>query len=86
MRLIDAIGLKQALAVSVILEDKKTIGQIIDEQPTIEPERKTGRWIHKELNHFCCDQCKTLFVVLIGTEELHFCPNCGADMRGEEHG
>lgn len=45
MRLIDAIGLKQALAVSAILEDKKTIGQIIDEQPTIEPERKTGRWI-----------------------------------------
>lgn len=40
MRLIDAIGLKQALAVSVILEDKKTLGQIIDEQPTIEPKRK----------------------------------------------
>lgn len=42
MRLIDAIGLKQALAVSAILEDKKTIEQIIDEQPTIEPEQ---RWI-----------------------------------------
>ena len=42
MRLIDAIGLKQALVVSAILEDKKTIEQIIDEQPTIEPEQ---RWI-----------------------------------------
>lgn len=39
MRLIDPIRLKQALAVSAILEDKKTIEQIIDEQPTIEPER-----------------------------------------------
>jgi len=38
MRLINPIGLKQALAVSAILEDKKTIEQIIDEQPTIEPE------------------------------------------------
>ena len=42
MRLIDAIELKQALVVSAILEDKKTIEQIIDEQPTIEPEQ---RWI-----------------------------------------
>ena len=41
MRLIDAIGLKQALAVSAILEDKKTIGQIIDEQPTIQPDTTT---------------------------------------------
>lgn len=44
MRLINPITLKQALAVSAILDDKKTIEQIIDEQPTIEPER-TGRWI-----------------------------------------
>lgn len=42
MRLIDPIRLKQALAVSAILEDKKTIEQIIDEQPTIEPEQQ---WI-----------------------------------------
>ena len=41
MRLIDPIGLKQALAVSAILEDKKTIEQIIDEQPTIEPDPDT---------------------------------------------
>lgn len=42
MRLIDPIGLKQALVVSAILDDKKTIEQIIDEQPTIIEERK---WI-----------------------------------------
>lgn len=42
MRVIDAIGLKQALAVSAILDDNKTIEQIIDEQPTIEPEQQ---WI-----------------------------------------
>ena len=47
MRPIDAIGLKQALVVSAILEDKKTIEQIIDEQPTIEPERKTGHWVYR---------------------------------------
>ena len=43
MRLIDAIGLKQAFAISAILDDNKTIEQIIDEQPAIEP--KKGTWI-----------------------------------------
>ena len=51
MRLIDPIRLKQALAVSAILEDKKTIEQIIDEQPTIEPEYKEIDFVqqHKKL-------------------------------------
>ena len=57
MRLIDAIGLKQALAVSVILEDKKTIGKIIDEQPTIKPERKTGHWIKDRSGAYCWSKC-----------------------------
>ena len=37
-RLIDAIQLKIAIAYSNIIEDGKTLEQIIDEQPTIEPE------------------------------------------------
>ena len=57
MRPIDAIGLKQALVVSAILEDKKTIEQIIDEQPTIEPERKTGHWILDRSGAYCCSKC-----------------------------
>lgn len=42
MRLIDALELKRSIACSSILEDGKTLEQIIDEQPTIEPEQ---RWI-----------------------------------------
>ena len=37
-RLIDAIQLKISIACSSILEDGKTLEQIIDEQPTIEQE------------------------------------------------
>lgn len=37
-RLIDAIQLKISIAYSNILDDGKTLDQIIDEQPTIEPE------------------------------------------------
>ena len=39
MRLIDAEELKRSIAVSALIEDQKTLEQIIDEQPTIE-ERK----------------------------------------------
>ena len=41
MRAIDAEELKRSIAVSALIEDQKTLEQIIDEQPTIE-ERKMG--------------------------------------------
>ena len=86
MRLIDAIGLKQALAVSAILKDKKTIEQIIDEQPTIEPqpEHKHGKWVFvrdEEAGNalYMCSAC--------GKGDIHapevkvsYCWNCGAEM------
>ena len=92
-RLIDAIGLKQALVVSAILEDKKTIEQIIDEQPTIEPERKTGRWIPSDSElEIKCNKCGKDFREYVDSpdyiylvERPKFCPNCGADMRGDKH-
>ena len=86
MKLINPIRLKQALAVSAILEDKKTIEQIIDEQPTIEPERKKGKWINLKnkkgtILALRCSVCGNSPKHAIRSD---FCPNCGADMRGEE--
>lgn len=92
-RLIDAIQLKISIAYSNILEDGKTLDQIIDEQPTIEPERKKGKWIDDGTEFgCCCDSCGiTLDEYFMGDlsnitlcKVLKFCPNCGADMRGEE--
>ena len=78
-RLIDAIGLKQALAVSVILEDKKTIGKIIDEQPTIEPERKTGHWILDRSGAYCCDKCmEPCATYAMMKPRDKFCKMCGS--------
>lgn len=61
-------------------------------QPTIEPERKKGRWVDVT-DGICvwkvCDQCgeKPLWNEWKTDRDLsNFCPNCGADMRGEEHG
>ena len=78
-RLIDAIGLKQALAVSVILEDKKTIGKIIDEQPTIEPERKAGHWILDRSGAYCCDKCmEPCATYAMMKPRDKFCKMCGS--------
>ena len=48
------------------------------EQPTIEPERKKGKWINSYKRQ-TCSVCKQR-----GYRSWSFCPNCGADMRGEQ--
>ena len=66
------------------------------EQPTIEPERKKGRWIERNPQNSdkCrlieCDQCGFSHIVGFNVpyehwiENRNFCERCGADMRGEE--
>lgn len=56
-------------------------------------ERKKGRWIRHILKKakvpwgFDCSECGTWFVIGEDTAEgYNYCPNCGAEMRGEEDG
>ena len=91
MRLIDADKLKKSV---LDLQDcyngfsdtydKACIIDVIDEQPTIKPRRgtwqrvTTDRYVSTASYVFKCDQCGEVFV-----GHWNFCPNCGADMRGE---
>ena len=57
---------------------------------TLSVERKRGEWIRvtEELGEsWMCSECMEEFIPHDGMEEFasyaHFCPNCGADMRGE---
>ena len=54
----------------------------IENAPTIEPERKQGRWIDITkcggASFWKCSECGELFL-----EDFYYCPNCGADMQKE---
>lgn len=61
----------------------------LDKVPSVTPERKTGKWER----HYCedgnpdgwrCDNCDEWYY--FGQTLPNFCPNCGADMRGEQDG
>ena len=63
--------------------------------PSAEPERKHGRWLPDNTcvyeTRFICSSCNESMVIpTIGFTKYKpiwdFCPNCGADMRGEQDG
>jgi len=87
MRLIDADELKYRLP---------TFASVIDEQPTIEPEVRHGRWIECDYKHvehgmieivtnggLFCSECGTAFQKKKMTYK-QFCAACGARMDGGE--
>ena len=56
--------------------------------PSAQPERKRGCWVgidDEPCDVYECDQCGTTYDTVDNTWDLpYFCPNCGADMRGEK--
>ena len=86
MRLIDADALYETaknIWDHADSEDfEKEIFIAIATAPTIE-ERKNGKWIYSSPVTMKCDQCG--FVIKDWDwHRFKICPNCGADMRGEQ--
>ena len=66
----------------------------IDALPSAQPQRMRGKWTYGEdeygIDGYHCDKCGFFvpwdythkFIDFI--KDYHFCPNCGADMRGEQ--
>ena len=95
VRLIDADALKKkfinANAEGINLAIDRYALKCIDDAPTIEPERKTGRWMRTDAypHRRYCSVC---FATFIRNDEFlklddiphNYCPNCGANMRGEK--
>ena len=58
--------------------------------PSAEPERTKGKWLHKPNEYdddtYECSRCGEPWTLIEGTPKennMNYCPNCGADMRGE---
>lgn len=61
--------------------------------PSVKPKRKYGEWINAKVgklfpsNDYKCSKCGNILDfngVNCGRGDANFCPNCGADMRGEK--
>ena len=85
MRLIDADALQREY---MKFHDGKRI-VLVDVAPTIEPERKKGKWIvggkHPKY-HLRCSECRKVAMWANGISYIYpnFCPNCGARMEGND--
>ena len=94
MRLIDADSLIESIERlnRPICDDYHMKGYVLDQiiqdirnEPTIE-ERKKGKWIKLYEGNYKCSECGDWWGIDNNemVEDFKFCPNCGADMRGEE--
>ena len=93
MRTIDADALIAEMH-NVILEDgedRRTFYEVIERQPTIEPQRMMGKWETIEGwdgdEVYRCSECGEEYVLIDGTPKengYHFCPNCGSYNGGEQ--
>lgn len=91
----DLIDRNDAIDVFEILADKMSdAGQTVMAQAvavlkdlrSAEPERKNGEWTGDCCS--CCGVSKYNYIKMVDDEcgpfgTWNFCPNCGADMRGE---
>lgn len=86
MRLIDADAYTEKYECCGYL-DEISVKRFNEITPTIHAvERKKGKWIGKPIAGYCtvrCSVCKNVFLENNG--RWNFCPDCGADMRGEQY-
>ena len=68
---------------------KQNAIDLLQNAPTIEPQRKTGKWIKVNgktaINCSICYHCSWSLSFEYTVKRFNFCPNCGADMRGEQN-
>jgi predicted RNA-binding Zn-ribbon protein involved in translation (DUF1610 family) len=66
--------------------------EVINKLPSVQLERKTGRWIPDNTDYYrtkficsACGESEEVPTMGFGYAPMWgYCPNCGADMRGEQ--
>lgn len=101
-RLIDADMCIEKIKDLPITYDAETVQrciEVLSNAQTIDAEPvRHGKWIETEENHgfddevrnkaLACSVCRVAFRIsdYAQIEDFRYCPNCGADMRGEQDG
>ena len=94
IEVLQASSIKQLSHTKIIVDDKflsvkVALDMAID---ALKQEPNTGHWIAQDIHNchtdFKCSECGYIhsFMHLYGkpTADYTYCPNCGADMRGEK--
>ena len=99
MRLIDADKLCEDLLKRWSIADTRKeelirlvmadiVTPIIASQPSVEPERKKGKWIVTSEFDDCyyakCNQCNVTQIFYYGKPLTNYCPDCGSYNGGEQ--
>ena len=66
------------------VEVKYFVVDMLEKSPSSQPERKKGKWIIKDDTERFIAQCNCCRYIEDSRRIKNFCPNCGADMRGEQ--
>lgn len=65
------------------LLDRVDVRYVLSDLPSAQPERKKGEWIYQtKFGRIECEACGYVFRSYVYPR--NFCPNCGADMRGDK--
>lgn len=76
----DAISRQSMLDYIKYLHGEMPEEEFVKALPSVTPTHKKGKWVDKEKISFpICSKCG-----LTSIEKYSFCPNCGAEMEGEE--
>lgn len=66
-------------------EDGRAMIAILKKLPSVEPERREGRWEIYVISMLDGEGCRCSECGFEGAPYWNYCPNCGADMRGEQN-
>ena len=89
----DLIDRQSAIEAVMECYDNDELFEVYEEKlrelPPAQPERIKGRWISADAifggEPFYCSECgENTRDTVMGKPRWNFCPNCGADMRGEQ--
>ena len=82
----DAISRQSMLDYLKYLHGEMPEEEFVNALPSVTPARKKGKWIYSgsydEVGILFCSKCKHEIDVSEGY--FKYCPNCGAEMEGEE--